>query len=107
MNSYKSSNQASSFTSIPWLCAFSNLLPASLPATTKSVFLETEPVTLAPRASSFAKEEAQVLLKELESYGVNLSYLGQKVADNAILSGKTVVLTGKLEHLKRSEAKAK
>ena len=55
----------------------------------------------------FAKEEAQVLLKELESYGVNLSYLGQKVTDDAILSGKTVVLTGKLEHLKRSEAKAK
>ena len=55
----------------------------------------------------FAKEEAQVLMKELESYGVNLSYLGQKVADDAILSGKTVVLTGKLEHLKRSEAKAK
>ena len=46
-------------------------------------------------------------MKELESYGVNLSYLGQKVADDAILSGKTVVLTGKLEHLKRSEAKAK
>ncbi|MFR5847388.1 MAG: BRCT domain-containing protein, partial [Streptococcus salivarius] len=55
----------------------------------------------------FDKEEAQVLMKELESYGVNLSYLGQKVADDAILSGKTVVLTGKLEHLKRSEAKAK
>ena len=55
----------------------------------------------------FAKEEAQVLMKELESYGVNLSYLGQKVADDAILSSKTVVLTGKLEHLKRSEAKAK
>ena len=48
----------------------------------------------------FAKEEAQVLLKELETYGVNLAYLGQKVADDAILSGKTVVLTGKLEHLK-------
>ena len=46
-------------------------------------------------------------MKELESYGVNLSYLGQKVADDAILSGKTVVLTGKLEHLKRSEAKSK
>ena len=45
--------------------------------------------------------------EELESYGVNLSYLGQKVTDDAILSGKTVVLTGKLEHLKRSEAKAK
>ena len=55
----------------------------------------------------FAKEEAQVLLKELETYGVNLAYLGQKEADDAILSGKTVVLTGKLEHLKRSEAKAK
>ena len=33
-------------------------------------------------------------MKELESYGVNLSYLGQKVADDAILSAKTVVLTG-------------
>lgn len=55
----------------------------------------------------FAKEEVKVLLKELESYGINMAYLGQKVADDAILSGKTVVLTGKLEHLKRSEAKAK
>ena len=55
----------------------------------------------------FVKEEVKVLLKELESYGINMAYLGQKVADNAILSGKTVVLTGKLEHLKRSEAKAK
>ena len=25
----------------------------------------------------FAKEEAQVLLKELETYGVNLAYLGK------------------------------
>ena len=55
----------------------------------------------------FVKEEVKVLLKELESYGINMVYLGQKVADDAILSGKTVVLTGKLEHLKRSEAKAK
>lgn len=55
----------------------------------------------------FVKEEVKVLLKELESYGINMAYLGQKVADDAILSGKTVVLTGKLEHLKRSEAKAK
>ena len=47
----------------------------------------------------FDKEEAQVLMKELETYGVNLSYLGQKVADDAILSGKTVVLTGKLSIL--------
>ena len=36
-----------------------------------------------------------------------MAYLGQKEADDAILSGKTVVLTGKLEHLKRSEAKEK
>ena len=34
---------------------------------------------LLPSPSSyFAKEEAQVLMKELESYGVNLSYLGQR-----------------------------
>ena len=54
----------------------------------------------------FVKEEVKVLLKELESYGINgLSWA--KVARQCHLSGKTVVLTGKLEHLKRGEAKSK
>ena len=57
--------------------------------------------------SYFAKEEVKELLVELESYGVNLSYLGKKVAADAALSGLTVVLTGKLEQLGRKEAKEK
>lgn len=57
--------------------------------------------------SYFAKKEAQKLLEELESYGVNLSYLGKKVAKDAALSGMTVVLTGKLEQMGRKEAKEK
>ncbi|MBM7636155.1 DNA ligase (NAD+) [Streptococcus saliviloxodontae] len=55
----------------------------------------------------FATENARLLLSELEQDGVNLSYLGKKVSADAALSGQIVVLTGKLEHLKRSEAKAK
>lgn len=57
--------------------------------------------------SYFAKKEAQKLLEELESYDVNLSYLGKKVAKDAALSGMTVVLTGKLEQMGRKEAKEK
>lgn len=55
----------------------------------------------------FAQKGSQLLLEELKDAGVNLDYLGQKVAADAPLSGKTVVLTGKLERLTRSEAKAK
>lgn len=55
----------------------------------------------------FALEGTQILLDELKVAGVNLDYLGQKAAADAPLAGKTVVLTGKLERLTRSEAKAK
>ncbi|MFS9301006.1 NAD-dependent DNA ligase LigA [Streptococcus parasanguinis] len=55
----------------------------------------------------FAQEGSKCLLQELKEAGVNLSYLGEKVAADAALSGMTVVLTGKLERLTRSEAKAK
>ena len=44
---------------------------------------------------------------ELKELGVNLDYKGQVVAADAALSGLTVVLTGKLERLTRSEAKSK
>ncbi|WP_270654171.1 NAD-dependent DNA ligase LigA [Streptococcus gordonii] len=57
--------------------------------------------------SYFAQEGTQILLKELEEAGVNLAYLGEKVATDAVLSGKTVVLTGKLETLTRTQAKEK
>ncbi len=55
----------------------------------------------------FAQEGSKRLLQELKEAGVNLSYLGEKVAADAALSGMTVVLTGKLERLTRSEAKEK
>lgn len=55
----------------------------------------------------FAQEGSKRLLQELKEAGVNLTYLGEKVAADAALSGMTVVLTGKLERLTRSEAKAK
>ena len=55
----------------------------------------------------FATEGSEILLRELKEAGVNLDYKGQTVVVNAALSGLTVVLTGKLERLKRSEAKSK
>ncbi|MGB5946369.1 NAD-dependent DNA ligase LigA [Paenisporosarcina sp.] len=58
----------------------------------------------------FDNEEVQELIKRLEDLGVNLSYTGKKVDLsnlNHVLTGKTVVLTGKLEQLTRQEAKEK
>lgn len=58
-------------------------------------------------ATYFESQGAQTLLAELKEAGVNLAYLGQIAASDALLSGMTVVLTGKLERLTRNEAKAK
>ncbi|CEW13877.1 DNA ligase [Streptococcus pneumoniae] len=55
----------------------------------------------------FATEGSEILLRELKETGVNLDYRGQTVVADAALSGLTVALTGKLERLKRSEAKSK
>lgn len=56
--------------------------------------------------SYFETDGAKILLDELENAGLNFDYLGV-VNVEGILSGKTVVLTGKLTTLKRSEAKEK
>lgn len=56
--------------------------------------------------SYFETSGAKTLLDELETAGVNFDYLGA-VAANGILSGKTVVLTGKLVTLTRNDAKEK
>ncbi|MGT2914093.1 NAD-dependent DNA ligase LigA [Streptococcus criceti] len=55
----------------------------------------------------FATAGAKQLMAELEAAGLNFDYLGKRVAEDATLSGKTVVLTGKLVSLKRSQAKEK
>ena len=55
----------------------------------------------------FATEGSEILLRELKEAGVNLDYKGQTVVADTALSGLTVVLTGKLKRLKRSEAKSK
>ena len=55
----------------------------------------------------FATEGSKILLDELKDAGVNLDYKGQTVVADAALSGLTVVLTGKLERLTRSQAKSK
>lgn len=56
--------------------------------------------------SYFEIDGSKILLDELENAGLNFDYLGA-VNVEGILSGKTVVLTGKLTTLKRSEAKEK
>ncbi|MGT2665706.1 NAD-dependent DNA ligase LigA [Streptococcus rifensis] len=55
----------------------------------------------------FATEGAQLLLSEFKELGLNLAYKGFVASSDAPLSGQTIVLTGKLERLTRSEAKAK
>ena len=55
----------------------------------------------------FATEGSKILLDELKEAGVNLDYKRQTVVADAALSDLTVVLTGKLERLTRSEAKSK
>lgn len=60
-------------------------------------------------ATFFHKAEVQDLLRELKAAGVNMEYHGpmpvSEEESNSFFVGKTVVLTGKLEHLTRDEAK--
>lgn len=59
----------------------------------------------------FSQEKVKELLQELKDAGVNMTYLGTKLADieesQSFFAGKTIVLTGKLEQLTRNEAKEK
>ncbi|MGE7884330.1 NAD-dependent DNA ligase LigA [Bacillus sp. NPDC094077] len=59
----------------------------------------------------FDNEDVLELLQQFKEYGVNMTYKGIKSADlqnvESYFAGKTVVLTGKLEVMGRSEAKKK
>lgn len=59
----------------------------------------------------FEQEEVQLLISELRSAGVNLTYKGITTADLADIDSpfkdKTIVLTGSLSHFNRNEAKAR
>ncbi|MGG1167795.1 NAD-dependent DNA ligase LigA [Bacillus mycoides] len=59
----------------------------------------------------FDNEDVLELLQQFKEYGVNMAYKGIKVTDlqnvESYFAGKTVVLTGKLEIMGRSEAKKK
>lgn len=59
-------------------------------------------------ATYFANEEVHQLIDELKAAKVNLTYTGPKIRPTEVdspFSGKTVVLTGKLSHYTRNEAK--
>lgn len=59
----------------------------------------------------FEQEEVQLLISELRSAGVNLTYKGVTTADLADIDSpfkdKTIVLTGSLSHFNRNAAKAR
>lgn len=58
----------------------------------------------------FAEEHVKELIKQLKILGLNMDYLGPKrtlQSEDTVFSGKTIVLTGKMEQLTRPEAKGK
>ena len=55
----------------------------------------------------FKNEDSINLISKLKDLGLNMNYLGKKVEDNLLFSGKTFVLTGSLESITRNEAKEK
>lgn len=59
----------------------------------------------------FEKDEVKKLIKDLQAAGVNTDYLGPKLSEQTenagIFKDQTIVLTGKLSHYTREEAKEK
>ena len=57
--------------------------------------------------SFFENNHNNSIVEELKDLGLNMKYLGQKVEENELFSGKSFVLTGSLESMTRDEAKEK
>ncbi|MGX7175851.1 NAD-dependent DNA ligase LigA [Enterococcus saigonensis] len=77
----------------------------------KIVALDTLGETIADSVVTyFENEEVQELLQELKTAGVNFTFKGRIVKQLEIdspFNGKTIVLTGKLTHYNRNDAKEK
>lgn len=57
--------------------------------------------------SYFSDNHNRGIVEELKELGLNTTYLGQKVVENELFSGKSFVLTGTLTMYTRDEAKEK
>ena len=57
--------------------------------------------------SYFSDNHNRGIIEELKDLGLNTKYLGQKVVENELFSGKSFVLTGSLTIYTREEAKEK
>lgn len=55
----------------------------------------------------FLDSHNKAIVEELKDLGLNMNYLGQKVEENELFTGKTFVLTGSLTIYTRDEAKEK
>lgn len=61
------------------------------------------PVVASSIVTYFSNEQNLALLEKLKGFGLNTKYLGSIAKTDTVFSGKTVVLTGKLEHFSRTE----
>lgn len=91
---------------------FGNLRAISKATAEEVVALNTIGQTIADSlVTYFENEEVHQLMDELEQVGVNFEYLGLRSSDiekvDSPFKDKTVVLTGKLSHYTREEAKEK
>ena len=55
----------------------------------------------------FNNQHNKGIVEELKELGLNMNYLGEKIQNNDLFSGKTFVLTGSLEIFTREEAEEK
>jgi len=51
----------------------------------------------------FEDESTREILDELERFDVNMAYIGEETSTHPLLTGKTIVVTGKMEQLDRKE----